>query len=463
MPVRDVSRETMTELPARTVSRETSARRARWLVPALAAVALLAVACASPPGPRGWAGARPVRVDSQDIILAAHKNKLSALPKDSSNAMWQFPPPDRDTYLVSQLARDALIDLIDGLDVDEAAKDDLKQRASDLAVQGPTAGALKDAVDATGADADAREQIKDAIDLATKEEKRALTKVRALYGDIGVSPDGQTAFVPAYGGYVFALDTTDGETRWVINTNSVLIGGVAVSDDGATVYFGTQDRRIYAVDAETAAKRWEFKTGGEVWATPAVTSDAIYATSFDGSVYRLDEDGKQRWRFDAGSGIASTPLIDGDALYVGAFNKKLYSINTGDGSRNWSFSASNWFWGDALIDDGVVYAGNLDGTVYAIDAATGEKKWDRAAGAPVRSTPVIAHDALIVAARDGSVRKLALADGMPQGTTLELGVTVEADLARDDAQNVYMIPRSANLFVIEAEGDLASSTFPLPR
>lgn len=396
-------------------------------------------------------------------MLAAYKNRLTALPKDSSNALWQFPPPDRDSYLVSQLARDAIAALIDGLDVDAATKDDLKQRAGDLTVQGPTAGALKDALDATGADAGSRDNLKDAIDLATAEEKRAITKVRALYGDIGVSPDGATAFVPTYGGYVFALDTLSGETRWVINTNSVLIGGVAVSEDGSTLYFGTQDRRIYAVDADSAAKRWEFKTGGEVWATPVVTDDAIYATSFDGSVYRLDTDGKQRWRFDAGSGIASTPLIAGDALYVGAFNKKLYSINIDDGSRNWSFAADNWFWGDPLIDSGVIYAGNLDGKVYAVDAATGAKKWDRDAGAPVRSTPVIAHDALIVAARNGTVSKFALADGMPQGGTIELGLPIEADLTRDDAQNVYMIPRSPSLFVIEAEGDLATSTYPLPR
>src|SRR5206468_2564795 len=68
------------------VSRETmTIRRLRRgnlaiALAALATLALLAAACGAPPGPSGWAGPQPVKVDSGQLVLVPHKSKLFALP-----------------------------------------------------------------------------------------------------------------------------------------------------------------------------------------------------------------------------------------------------------------------------------------------------------------------------------------------------------------------------------------------
>ena len=453
------------------VSRETSAgrRRPRRVagVAALAGLALLAAACGAPPGPVGWAGAVPVKVDSQRLILVSHKSHLYALRDESSIASWQFPPKDKNSYPVSTETSEKLSATVDALSIDAAAKAEIQKKVKDLTVAGPSGDALKKAITDSGAPDDQKSKAKSLVDAAVKFEKDALGKLKALYGDTGVSADGRTAFVPTFRGMVFALDTGTGNVRWVRNAGASIVGGIAV--DGDTIYFGTKANRLFSLDATSGEQRWAFKTKGEVWATPTVDGDTIYVTSLDGLLYALDKTGKQKWVFaSASSGIAARPVVAGDAIYVGAFDNKLYSVKKADGTMNWSMKADNWFWAAPVVRDGIVYAASLDGKVYAADASTGAKTWDRPfdTGSAVRAAPVVAGGGLIVAAKSGRVYKLDLLSGQPVdgGAPVELGVKVLANLTSDGDNTVYIVPSSATLYVLDAAGALAApGSVPLPR
>jgi len=329
-------------------------------------------------------------------------------------------------------------------------------------VDGSTIDALEEAVDATSAEDGARSDFKSAVDSATRFERDALDDIEALYGTIGVSEDGETAFVPAFGGAVFALDTRTGYTRWIVVPDEALVGGVAV--DGDTIYVGSKGKRLYALDAATGERRWDFETDGEVWATPTLDDETIYVTSFEGSVYALDRSGNQKWAFHgADAGIASRPAVAEGSVYVGAFDSRLYALSAADGALQWSFKGDNWFWATPVVEDGVVYAASLDSKVYAVDARTGERRWDKPfdTGAPIRSSPIIAGDGLVVAGRNGEVFKLDLATGAAQSGPIEAGTKVYADLTTDGA-SVFVKPTSATLYVMDAAGGLASQSFPLP-
>lgn len=454
---------------AGTVSRETRGRRPKALLAgaALASLALLAAACGRPPGPVGWAGALPITVDSQRLILVGHTGHLYAMQDDSSVAKWQFPPKDKTTYPISTETSDQLNAAIAAMSIDDSAKTELKKRVSDLTVTGATGDALKLAITGSGATDQQKSDLKKLVDNALTFEKDALNNLKAIYGDTAVSPDGKTTYVPTFRGIVFALDTATGNVRWVRNAGAGIVGGVAV--DGDTIYFGTKSNRLFAFNAKTAKQQWAFKTKGEVWATPAIDGDTIYVTSLDGSLYALDKSGKQKWVFSsASSGIASKAVVAGDAVYIGSFDNKLYSVKKSDGTMNWSLAAGNWFWAAPVIQDGTVYAASLDGKVYAVDAATGAKKWPQPfdTGSAVRSGPLIAGGGLFVAAKSGRVYKLDLATGQPVdgGTPVELGVTVLANLASDGDKTVYVVPTSAVLYVLNAAGALsAPGSFPLPQ
>lgn len=430
-------------------------------------LALLATACGAPPGPAGWAGAVPIKVDSQRLILVNHKSHLYALNEDSSAAKWQFPPKDKNSYPVSTETNDHLVAAIDAFSIDSSAKTELKKRVADLTVSGPTADALKTAIDATGATEQQKSGTKALIDSALRFEKDALNNLKALYGDTGVSADGRTAYVPSFRGMVFALDTATGNVRWVRDAGAGIVGGVL--PDGGAIYFGTKANRLFALNAQTGEKQWEFKTKGEVWATPTLDGDTLYVTSLDGSLYALDTSGKQKWVFaSASSGIAAKAVVAGDAVYVGAFDNKLYSVKKTDGTMNWSLKADNWFWAAPVVQGGIVYAASLDGKVYAVDAQTGAKKWDSPfdTKSAVRSGPVIVGGGLFVAAKSGRVFKLDLATGQPiEGNVpVLLPSSVLANLASDGDKTVYIVPSSATLYVLDAVGALgAPGSFPLPQ
>ena len=460
------------------VSRETYApgtRRRRWLaLPVLMlGTTLLVAACGAPPGPQGWAAPQPIKINNQQVILVPHKAHLYALPDGSSTELWEFPPKDKNSYPASGETRGQLAAAVSGAGIDAAARTQIEQKIGDLKVSGPTANDLKAAITNSGASDVAKKQIKDEIDVAISFEKKSLDGLKALYGDIGVSSDGKTAYVPTFKGVIFALDTATGEVRWVRDAagekdlGAGMVGGIAV--DGNAIYFGTKSKRIRALDAKTAQQLWSFEANGEIWATPTVDGDTVYATSLDGSVYALDKSsGKQRWHFTgAGSGIASRPVVAGDAVYVGSFDNKLYSIKTTDGTMNWSLSAGNWFWATPVVQDNVVYAASLDGKVYAVDATTGVAKWPKPfdAGSAIRSGPVIAAGGLVVAARDGNVYKLDLNDGHKSaGSPVLAGTSVLANLTVSGDTMVLISPTSATLYVLNASGDIgAPASFPLPQ
>jgi outer membrane protein assembly factor BamB len=132
----------------------------------------------------------------------------------------------------------------------------------------------------------------------------------------------------------------------------------------------------------------------------------------------------------------------------------------------WSVSADNWFWATPLVRDGVVYAASLDGKVYAVSEDSGEARWDQPfdTGSPVRSSPTFAGGGLLVASRDGDVYKLDVQTGQPiDGSPGVTDQTVEADLTSDQKDRVYVVPRSATLFIVDAAGTVAVTSFALPQ
>ncbi|MDP9237477.1 MAG: PQQ-binding-like beta-propeller repeat protein [Chloroflexota bacterium] len=394
---------------------------------------------------------------------------MYALPAGSSNATWQFPPADKNTYPVSESAQRALNAQIDSTGLPDADKTSLKAKVGDLHVAGPSIKVLKDAATAAVADTSARSRLNSQVDAVTKVESNALGKIQAVYGDIGISTDKKTAYFGTFKGFLFAIDISTGHLRWLRDeAGDGIVGGIAV-DDG-TLYYGTKGKHVFALDAETGGQKWVATTKGEVWATPVLAADSLYVTSLDGSLYALDKSsGSQNWRFDgAGSGVAAKPLVSGDSVYVGAFDDKLYSVKVDDGSMNWSLKAGNWFWATPVLSGGIIYAASLDGKVYAVDASTGASRWDKPfdTGAAVRSTPVVAGGGLIAAARDGKVFKLDLATGKQSDASpvVIANTKILADLTTDTAGKiVYIVPDSATLFTIDAANLGPPGSVPLPQ
>ena len=431
---------------------------------------LLLAACSSTPGPRGWAGARPVSLDEPDLVLAAYKKELFAIDPTQLTPTWQFPPENRDSYAVSERSQQTILELIDALSIPDDQKDSLSALVSEITISGDSIDTFKDAVDNSAASDDEKTEIKDIVDEVTDIEETAVGDVEAFYGDIGISDDGETAYAPGYGGWLYALNVETGEMRWMVNVDSPMVGGVAV--DGDRLYLGAKSHRLYALSAADGARIDEFSGDGafevddEVWATPAVTDDAIYVTTMNGSLYRVDKGGEQQWQFEADAAIAMRAVPDGDSVYVGAYDKRLYAIDAATGDPRWSFGADEWFWSAPVVDGDAIFAASLDGKMYALGIDDGSTRWERPydAGAQVRAALAMGAQGVVVAGRDGLVHQVDKATGEAIGVTLQAGQNIEADLTSDTAGSVYAVPRDpALLYIIDTSSQLAAQFFELPQ
>ena len=433
-----------------------SPRRAFLALTAVAGLlAITAAACTRAPSPQGWAPPQPVMANNQQLIIAAHKSKLYALPPNVTTAVWQFPPVDKNSLPISQVEAGQLNDTVDSLNIPDDQKSSLKTKVQSLNVQGPSVNDLKNAVKAL------ERQPRRPHEAHRPGRRHHLLRQEGDFQPAGLlrryrrldrQQDDLRRLVPRLR---LRPRRRDRPHRLDQNTNAEMVGGVAI-DDG-TVYYGSKGSQVFAADAATGKIKWTFATKGEVWSTPTIADGTIYVTSLDGTVYALDDTGKTRWTFaNPNAGIAGSATVNGDAVYVGAFDNKLYSIKTSDGTENWSYQAGNWFWGAARVQDGVVYAANLDGKVYAIDDASGKLKWNKPfdTGSPVRSSPTIAGGGLIVANKAGQVYKLDLSSGQSMGTPYDAGSTIYANLTTQSPATVYVSPQSPQLVVLNASGNL---------
>ena len=94
-----------------------------------------------------------------------------------------------------------------------------------------------------------------------------------------------------------ALDNQTLEEKWNCPVEDALIftapytrsfsGTIETSPvlAGNTVYVGASDGTVYAIDANTGNKLWKYKTGAPIFGTVAISGNALIVTDFGGNVY----------------------------------------------------------------------------------------------------------------------------------------------------------------------------------
>ncbi|GAB3013085.1 outer membrane protein assembly factor BamB family protein [Bowmanella dokdonensis] len=148
--------------------------------------------------------------------------------------------------------------------------------------------------------------------------------------------------------------------------------GVAVKDNTA---FYSDSGGTYAVELKTGKRLWHRDTG-QTHTTPVVGDDAVFAASWNNSLYALSPaNGEILWRFDADlpagqfsgwagwQGLNLTPTLNGKAIYLGSRGTYLYKLAASSGKEIWRVKhASTWIGSPAMVFDNTLYYGLSDGT-----------------------------------------------------------------------------------------------------
>lgn len=260
-----------------------------------------------------------------------------------------------------------------------------------------------------------------------------------IYGTPAVA--NSTVYAGLYTGRVYGIDAGNGFERWHYDVGSPVVGGPAIGN--GTVYVGTSDGWLYALDANVTTVEGKLKQGFErvragdkIWSRPVYKDGVVYFGSLDHKLYAVDADsGKPTWDepFRTLGAIASPALVVDGAVYVGSFDGRFYSIDAATGKQKWVFDqARNWYWSDAVYDRGVIYACSLDHKVYAINAESGNltSAWPGPfdVGAPIKASPVIVNNVLVVASEEGAVYGIDVDTGNEKWPRIDLGAKVLAPL-----------------------------------
>lgn len=141
------------------------------------------------------------------------------------------------------------------------------------------------------------------------------------------------------------------QEQWKFLTLGFMSASVALGTD-QRAYVGAFDNNFYALDLATGKRQWKFATTDHIYASAALGQDAagntnaVYVTSTDGHLYKLDTAGKQLWKYDVGDTVRSSPVItrkpageSGEIIYFGAADGRLYAINS-EGSLRWAFDTN---------------------------------------------------------------------------------------------------------------------------
>ncbi len=244
--------------------------------------------------------------------------------------------------------------------------------------------------------------------------KSSAVPLRPGRGDDAVVVGGDT-------GRLYAIDG-DGVLLWTADTAEAtrgIHGTPTVAGD--TVYVGAYDGALYAFDRATGRRRWRVRLGDAIGSSPAYHDGLVYVAveyvPADGSLFAVDaRDGSVvadlGWPGDhPHSTAALSPAAD--RVVVGANDGGCYAWRLSDHERAWSVGTDGPVKGPVALYDGAAFVGSWDHGVYRIDLATGTVDWRFAADDMVMSGPAVdpRRDTLYVGSHDRSLYGLDVETG----------------------------------------------------
>ena len=221
-------------------------------------------------------------------------------------------------------------------------------------------------------------------------------------------------FLQTTQGYVHAIETLTGDTRWVssialprtmrlpagVQREEYLdaITGKRVRDDRVYVI---SDAKLYVLDGSYGQVIWtyDFHQGGDYGFQPS-SGPYAYGVGKAQRVYVGDWEGRLRtlhyyaersypamlWQWNLGSVPSAQPVGHDGLAYVGDHNGNIRCFGT-DRELVWEFASGAPIMGSGFIRRTSYYVGNTDGVLFIRNRLSGEQLGQYVLGAPILRPP----------------------------------------------------------------------------
>ncbi len=278
------------------------------------------------------------------------------------------------------------------------------------------------------------------METATGRVRGSVSLGESIEGQVAVSPDGRTAYVPtahARGGVV-AYDVADGAKRWTWRGGGVQGGAVRMGD---VVVASTLAGVTVGIEAASGEERWrrDGQPGAQVHAAPVVLGESAVVIDDRGRVTAFDPaSGAERWTAELGAPVYASPTAAGD-LFVSTTRGRVARLGAEAGQVVWSVQDSATVRASsALVLAEAVVVGFSDGTVRALDRETGAERWRTDVGAVVSSKPAFSSGRLWVGTMGNRLVALDAETGA-QTWSAELRGRVKSDIAVGGGRVIVLV------------------------
>jgi glucose dehydrogenase len=100
--------------------------------------------------------------------------------------------------------------------------------------------------------------------------------------------------------------------------------------------FNKGERRLSVESVPKLQQKWVYSTAGDVYATPVVVDDLVYAGDTSGTVYALTRNGLPIWQSSVKGAITASALVTNRMVILGDQLGYVYGLDRRDGRIVWS-------------------------------------------------------------------------------------------------------------------------------
>lgn len=281
-----------------------------------------------------------------------------------------------------------------------------------------------------------------------------------LSGGIGLG--GDTIYIGTENAQVFALDTTNGDIKWMSKVSGEVIAQPIYDSSLVVVYTSRGD--LIALDSSNGDKVWNLsntqpKLTLRGSATPSISQGGVIFGRADGYVAAaLLKNGQPLWQIPVSRPFGATeldrladvdmkPVIVGGTVYILGYNGNLVAIDLLKGELQWSKKYSGFT--DLTVSGRDIFITDYRGYVFAINRNDGEQRWVNKELAYRNVTGVtVANDYIVVGDAEGYLHWIDRDSGqfVAQQSLDSDGLYIEPVAT---STHLYLQTRSGDLIAIE--------------
>ena len=197
-------------------------------------------------------------------------------------------------------------------------------------------------------------------------------------------------FIGDLGGWINALNASDGKKLWAFKTNGEIKSSPVVIGD--RVLIGSYDEHLYCLSARNGSLLWKFKTNGQCIRLSGIDGMAFIAGCDELFRAIRISDGKEVFNVSSGAYTGASPALRGGAAFYGTFDNEVLGVNLGERKIAWRYEHPQRkfpFYSSAAVTATRIVLGGRDKLVHGL-TVDGKSAWTFATRARVESSPAIA-------------------------------------------------------------------------